>query len=255
MDMLYIIGIGLKPSQISMEAAEKARNCAAVFLETYTSRYAEGSAKEIAGIIDRKVVPLKREQVEKPEQLIAQAVKENVALLVHGNPLTATTHIQLLIEAKKEGVKTTVIPGISIADYLGKTGLNSYRFGRITTIVTHSERYEPESFYDMITANRENNLHTLCLLDIREDGTLMTVNEALAVLERIEKKRPENTVKDSVIIAICGAGSEKEVIKAGSFNEIRRSGYDAYPQSLVVCAGLSDKEKEALSVLYGWKGE
>ncbi len=251
--MLYIIGIGLKPKHLSLEALEVAKNCAAVFLETYTSKYSEGTIEELSKIIDRRIVQLKREQVENSELILSQANKENIALLVFGNPMTATTHIQLLIDAKKEGIKTEVIPCVSISDYLGKTGLSSYRFGRTATIVLPEENYAPESFYDQIAENKKNNLHSLCLLDIKEDGRLMSVNEALAVLEKIEKKKGNNLIKESVLVVLCGAGNRNEIIKAGNFNEIKRSGYDVFPQSLIVCAKLNEKEKEALSFLYGLK--
>lgn len=251
--MLYIIGLGLNPRQLTLEALDAIKNCVAVFLESYTSRYSEGTASDLLEITGKKIISLPREMVENPTQLLAQATRENIALLVYGNPLTATTHIQLLLDAKKEGIKTTVIPGVSITNYLGKTGLDSYRFGRTATIVMPEENYEPESFYSMIEANLKGNLHTLCLLDIKEDGRLMGTSEALAILERIEKKRGTSILKDATIVILCGAGNKGETIKAGKFSEIKKSGYDVYPQSLVVCAKLNEKEKEALESLHNYK--
>ena len=253
--MLYLIGIGLRPEHISIEAMEAVKECAAVFLETYTSKYSEGGLDELQRIFSRKILPLQREQVENSELLLSQAQSNKIALLIFGNPLTATTHIQLMIDAEKDGVKCKIIPGISITDFVGKTGLSSYRFGRVATIVTHEENYRPESFYDQILENKKNNLHTLCLLDINEKRGLMSVNDALSLIEGIEKKRKTEKIKNSTLVLLCGMGNKDEVIKAGSFAELKRSGYAVYPQSFIVCAELNEKEKEALEILYGWNGK
>ncbi len=251
--MLYLIGIGLKPKHLTQEAIEVLDSCKAVFLEEYTSKYGQGTVKELEKLLGKKVMGLKRAQIEEDSKtLLAQGKREDIALLIYGNPFTATTHIQLLLDAKKMGIKYKVIPGISIMNFLGKTGLDEYKFGRVTTIVFPGENYSPESFYDIIEKNKEMGLHTLCLLDIRaEESKLMSVGEALGVLDKIEKKRENDLVKGSLLIALCGAGGDNEVIKIGEFNELKRSGFNSFPQSLIVCGELSEKEEEAIELVKG----
>lgn len=42
-----------------------------------------------------------------------------------------------------------------------------YSFGETVSIVMWTENWQPDSFYDKISANRQHGLHTLCLLDIK----------------------------------------------------------------------------------------
>lgn len=262
--MFYLVGIGLKPGHLAFEAAEALRHCANVFLETYTSAYSEGSVRGLEKAIGRQVHLLGRQQVEEGSQsLILSAKRNDIALCVFGNVFSATTHIQLLIEAKRLGVKFTVIPGISIFSFLGKTGLDEYRFGRTTTIVMPEKEkgYEPTSFFDVIEKNRANGLHTLCLLDIKTScvrrkvqHNFMGIKDAIAVLEKIAKKKRSRVLGESVLLVISNAGAENEKIAAGSAGELKRAEFGV-PASLVVCAKLNVKEKEALEELHGWKGK
>src|SRR3989344_4655177 len=113
--MLYLIGIGLKPKHLTIEALDAIKDSGQVFLEAYTSAYAEGTLTELEEVTGKKIHPFSRKQVEEEtKSILAMAKKNNVALLAFGNPLTATTHVQLLIDAKKEGMKTRIIEGISV---------------------------------------------------------------------------------------------------------------------------------------------
>lgn len=254
--MFYLIGIGLKPSHITLEAKEIITSCSRVFFEEYTNRYADGSIVELEELVGKKFVSLKREGVEQGFELLLKEAKDgDIALLVFGNPLNATTHVQLLIDAKDCGVKAGVVPGLSVFDFLGETGLDSYKFGRVCTIVSPKENFAPESFYSVIEKNHAAGLHTLCLLDIdAEANALISVSEALAVLEKIEKKQGKAILQDAVLVGLYGVGSDSGKIKAGSLNKLKRSSYGAFPQSLIVCGELNEKEKEALKKLSDWSG-
>ncbi|MFH1255913.1 MAG: diphthine synthase [Candidatus Diapherotrites archaeon] len=251
--MLYLIGIGLKPKHLTLEALEAIRECDAVFLENYTSKYSEGAVKELEELIGKKVTLLGRQHVEEQShEFLAMAERNRIAFLVHGNVFSATTHSQLAMDAKKNGVKMKFIPGISVFSYLGKTGLDEYRFGRTTTIVSPKENFAPESFYDAIEKNQAMGLHTLCLLDIDlEENRLMSAKEAIELLLAIERKRKKSIVKKSLLILVAGAGSEKEKIAAGRAEELLKCRANAFPQSLIVCGKLTAKEKEVLKEFYG----
>ena len=255
-ELFYLIGIGLKPGHLTVEAKQAIESCSKIFFETYTSGYCEGSLPELEKLTGKKFIELKRQGVEEGFELILKEAKqEDIALLVFGNALNATTHIQLLLDAKEAGVKAKAIAGLSVFDFLAKTGLDSYRFGRVCTVVFPKENYTPESFYEIIERNYSIGLHTLCLLDIdRENETMMTVSEALGILEKIEKARQKNLIQEAVLIGLYGIGGEKEKIKAGHFHELKRSSYAAFPQSLIVAGKLNEKEKEALKELADFNG-
>jgi len=251
--MLYLIGIGLKPSHLTIEALDAINECTQVFLDEYTSHYSEGPSTELAQIIKRDVIGLGRKEVEEGFLSALLAAKNNnIALLVFGNPLTATTHIQLLIDAKENGVKVKVILGISITNTIAETGLDEYKFGRTATICFHSEGYEPEGFYDQIKENLSIGLHTLCLLDIKREGKqtrMMNCIEAIEVLEKIAQKRGE--ILGFEYIGMLGMASEKQKIlfskeKIYAYKEIN----DIYPQSIIVIGNKNEKEKEALEKLH-----
>ncbi len=251
--MFYLIGIGLKPGHLTLEARQAIEKCVKVFLDTYTSAYSQGSVEKLKELLAKPVTELDRKGVEEGFSFVLKEAKnsgESIALLVFGNALSATTHVQLLLDAKKQGVPFKVIAGISIYNFLGAAGLDCYRFGRTCTIVAPKGNYAPESFYDVIEANFVKGMHTLCLLDIdTEKQYKMTVAEALGILAKIEKKRNKGILQKATLLGLYALGSEKQMVKAASLNVMLRSSYALFPQSLVIAAPLTGKEKEALEGL------
>jgi len=247
--MLYLIGIGLKPEHLTLEAIEAAKKCKKIYLEAYTSKYAEGNVKELEKILGNKVSELERKAVEENfEPILEEAKKGDIALLIYGNVFSATTHAQLLLDAKEENLAVEIIPGISIFSFLGKTGLSEYKFGRTVSIVFWQENYKPESFYDRILDNYSNGMHTLCLLDIKKEGReerLMKPKEALEILQGIAKKRCSHLFGNTLIGIISRAGSEKEKIVFGEISDLIKQEFDT-PACLIVCGNLDDKEIELL---------
>ncbi len=251
--MLYLIGLGLRPEHLTLEALETLKACETIYLENYTSGYSEGSVAELENLIGKTFIKLERKHVEEGFGTILEDAKtKKIALAVFGNPLNATTHVQILLDSAKIGVRTKVIPGISIFEYAAFTGLERYKFGKTTSIVFQEEEYEPESFYDAILLNKQIGLHTLCLLDIKtEENKMMDTRHAISILEHIEEKREESTLSESIMVGIAGAGSSEGQIKAGNAEQLKNFNFISYPQALVVCGKLNEKEIEALRVIGG----
>ncbi|MBU2476231.1 diphthine synthase [Candidatus Micrarchaeota archaeon] len=253
--MFFLIGIGLKKNNLTLEAKEKIKKCKKVFLEAYTSLYSEGKISELEKEIGKKIFSLGRKEVEENAlTFFSSAKKENIALLVFGNPLTATTHLSLLAELKAKKIPFFVVPGISVVNFVSFTGLQEYKFGKTVSIVFQRENYAPESFFDSIEKNKSVGLHTLCLLDIDvQEKKFMKISEAIELLESIESKRNMKLISGSVLIGIARAGSDKMKIKAGSAQEIKKFDFGKEPHSLIVCGNLSEDEKEFLKIFSGWK--
>lgn len=246
--MFYLVGLGLAPKHMALEALEALKGCGDVYLETYTSKYAGGSAHELGSLIGKEVKHLDRKGVEESfGNVLEQARTKDIALAVYGNPLSATTHIQLLLDAKKKAVKSKVVAGVSVFDLITKCGLEQYRFGRTVTIVRPKENYSPDSFYGQIMENKEVGLHTLCLLDIEEDGKMMSVSEAVDVLMRIEHKQNNNVLANSTLVGLAGLGGSEEQMIYGTSIRLKSVEFKAFPQCLIVAGTLSDKEREALN--------
>ena len=76
----------------------------------------------------------------------------------------ATTHTDLLLRAREQGIPVRTIHNASIMNAVGACGLQLYTFGQTVSIVFFTPTWKPDSFYDKILANRKLGLHTLCLL-------------------------------------------------------------------------------------------
>jgi diphthine synthase len=184
---LTFIGLGLfDKKDITLKGLEEAKNSDRIFAEFYTARLMGTSKEKLERLFGKEIKILNREEVEDGRIILNEAQNKNVAFLTPGDPMTATTHVALRIQADEIGIKTKIIHGVSIVSAApGLLGLQSYKFGRTTTLPFPEKDYLPESPYDVIRQNKENGLHTLILLDIISDR-LMTANEGMKVLLRIE---------------------------------------------------------------------
>ena len=254
---LVLVGLGLHDERgISLQGMEEARGADAVFAEFYTSLMAGLSLKGLEGLLGRKVSLVSRKALEEEEgRLILQkARKGKVVLLVPGDPLIATTHVDLRIRAEKEGVKTRVVHGASILSaVIGLSGLQNYKYGRSVTVPFAEGAVMSETPYMVIMENRERGLHTLCFLDIRvEEDRHMTIREGLETLLATEKRKKLGMVTmDTLLIGVARAGSTNPVVKAGYVKEIMDHDFGGPPHSLVFPGRLHFMEAEALITLAG----
>jgi diphthine synthase len=136
MPKLSFIGLGLYDERdISLKGLEAIKSCDKLFAEFYTAALAGTSLTKLEQKFGKPIKVLTREEVEQTDNILKAAKKHNVAFLCQGDPLTATTHIELLLEAKELGIATEIIHGASIAVSVpGLLGLQYYKFGRTTTI-------------------------------------------------------------------------------------------------------------------------
>jgi len=159
--MLYLIGLGLDVKGISQQGLEAVNKCEKVYLESYTIDFPY-SKEELEKILGKEVILAHRDFVESLK-ITEEAKKADIALLVYGSPLTATTHISLIQEAKKQKIEVKIIYNASILDAVAETGLQIYKFGKTTSIPD----FEAESFTEVIKENLGIGAHSLILVDIR----------------------------------------------------------------------------------------
>lgn len=240
--MLYLIGMGLRGDDIpySGVCAVK-KKCDTVYCERYTNLPGI-EKKELEKILDTSITVVEREDVEEKEIIIDEAERNNVALLVFGDPLAATTHIDLVLQAKKKEIDVKIIHAASIFSAVSETGLQLYKFGKTVSLVYSEKNYSPTSFYDTIVSNKERGLHTLLLLDIKEDEQrYMNPNEAFEIIEKVDKKG----VVDR-IVAVSRLGREDQQIVYGSIDDLKSLKYGAPPHCLIVPGNLHFLEEEFL---------
>ena len=235
--MLYLIGMGLNnESDLSLKAIDAMKKCSLVYCELYTGKWF-GDIKKLESMIEKKIEILPREEVES-DFLVKEAQENDIALLIPGDPLTATTHMELITEAKNKGIETEIIHSSSIFTAVAESGLQLYKFGRTTTLVYPEHGYEPSSPYDVIKENKKDGLHTLVLLDIKENRN-MTIKEAAELLLK------NNAIsKDEKIVACSQLGGKDQLIKYAPASDLLKD--FPVPSTILIPGKLNFKEEEAL---------
>lgn len=243
---LYLIGLGLfDEKDITLRGLEAVRKCSKVYLESYTSRLscsiADLERLYSFGGQDVEVLPADRELVEQKAEiaLIEPAKTSDVALLVIGDPLSATTHTDIMLRAQDAGVKVYVINNASVLTAVGVTGLELYKFGKTTSIPFENENVRAP--LDVYEKNRSIGLHTLFLLDLRpQENHYMVIKEALEYLLR------NGLPKETMCVGCAGLGSENAQIRWGMAGELKRQAFDLLPQCLIIPGNLHFIEEESL---------
>ncbi len=234
--MLYLIGLGLNEKSLSKDAIDMIKRCKRVYLENYTVDFPY-THQALIDEIGKKFVVANREKVEGLE-IVDEAKKMDVALLVYGSPLTATTHITLIEEAMLSGVKYRVINNASVLDGIAETGLQIYKFGKITSMPYWKQSYEPDSFMEVVKENQSIKAHTLILIDIN-----MNITKAIEQLEKAAKK---HDIKLGKLVVCQCLGTKKQKILYKDIDEVR--GYTGVqkPYCIIIPGELHFMEKKML---------
>lgn len=235
--MLYLIGLGLNERGISVEGLEALKKCKDVYLDGYTVEFPY-TPKELEKVVGKKVTVADREFIESSD-ILRYAKKSNVALLVYGSPLTATTHTALMQEAGKQKIKYKVVLGASILDAIAETGLQNYKFGRITSMPTwqKDKHFAPDSFMEVLKENRFINAHSLILMDIGLDFR-RALYQLRASVEKYDFK-----IKNIIICSRLGTKESK--IFYGTPDELENKKVLA-PYCLIIPGEMHFFEKEFL---------
>jgi len=239
--MLKLIGLGLfDENDISLRGLKEAKNSDEIYIETYTNVW-HGSIEKLKELIGKNITELEREKVES-DFILKKAREKDVCLLVPGDPLTATTHFELIEESIKLGIDYKIIHSSSIFTAIGETGLQLYKFGKTVSVPKPLENYRPKSFYNEIEKNLKNGLHTLVLFDVKN----FSFDDAKKFLMNVEKELGGKIFKNDILLCSNLGGNQKIIY--GKLDEIN-DGIVA-PFAMVVPGKLHFKEKEAVEL---WK--
>jgi len=252
---LVFVGLGLySEKDMSLQGVDEARTAETVFAELYTSLMPKLDTAKLEKLVKKRISLVSRRDLEDDcgKKILKAAEKGKTVLLVPGDPLIATTHVDLRIRAERQGIKTRVVHGASIVSaVMGLSGLQNYKYGRSVTIPFSEQGVVAETPYNVIGENRKHGLHTLCFLDIKaEEKRYMTAKEGLQALLSVEKQRHKRIItSDTIAIGIARAGSNKPVVKADSINKLLKFNFGTPPHSLVFPGNLHFMEAEALLAL------
>jgi len=262
-----MVGLGLgDDGDITVKGLKAVQKSAYVYLEAYTS-VLPGLDRETLAMAYSvpELIEADRELVESGcDEMIERAKTQDVSFLVVGDALCATTHTDLWLCSRQQGVEVRVVHNASIMNAIAACGLQLYRFGETVSIPFWVDDWRPESFYEKIVANRKHGLHTLCLLDIKvkeqtienlmrgrkiyEPPRYMTVKQALDQLRAIEKDRGEGIAADTTeVVGVARLGREDQAVVFGTCAEVAECNMGDPLHSMVIPAEeLHEIEREFL---------
>lgn len=236
----FLIGTGMTNKSIAADALEILKTCEKIYLENYTVNFPYPT-EELEKEYKVKITELSRPAVE-DESILQEAKTSRVALLVYGDSLSATTHIQLIIEAKSQNIPYKVFHNASILTTIAETGLSLYKFGKTTSMPNWTEHTnKPTSFMNYIKQNQSIDAHTLILTDIG-------LEIAPAIQQLQESAEKEDSKLPEKIIAITHAGTSKQKIFYDTPENLKDKEIEM-PFCLIAPSNLSHIEEEALEIL------
>ncbi|MGN1045080.1 MAG: diphthine synthase [Candidatus Methanomethylophilaceae archaeon] len=216
---LIFVGLGLCGTDgMTVKALNALKECDKIYAEFYTSHLIGTDIKDLEEAVGKKIKVLHRMQVEEGEDIIGDAMTMRVGFVTAGDTMSATTHVDLMIQAKEAGIPTRLFNGISIFSACPTAlGLQPYKFGRTVTLPFIEDGYQPQSPYDNILENKERGLHTMVLLDIHADEMrYMTGKQAIEWLLEGERKWGKGLIKDDTLICVASKiGSPEQKLTAG----------------------------------------
>jgi len=251
------VGLGLHDERsMTLRGMDEVRGADIVFAESYTSILSEGSLPRLESATGKTIQLLERGAVEDGRIVLDACKSSRVVLLVVGDPMMATTHVDLRLRAEMQGVDTEVVHGMSVQTAVpGLLGLQHYKFGRTTSLPFPQEGYSPTSPYDNIGENLSRGLHSLVLLDIdAENSRYMTANEGLHLLLDMERRTSKNIIAENTLACVVArAGSPSALVRAGHVADLIKVDFGPPPHSIVVPGRLHFMEEEALKTFAGLK--
>ncbi|MFB6205962.1 MAG: diphthine synthase [Haloglomus sp.] len=249
--MLTFVGLGLwDEHSVTVEGRDALRDADRVFAEFYTSKLAGATIDDLEAYHDAQIEVRDREGVEQhPDPILDAAEASDAVFVTAGDPMIATTHVDLRLRAHERGIETRIVHGTTAAAAAASlTGLQNYRFGKATTLpfpYAHGGDDVPDSVLDAVDANRERGLHTLCFLDIKvgheraADEEYMTASTAAELLTDAGRG-------DDLGVVVARAGSPDPLVAADRLSSLAERDFGDPLHLLVLPGELHHVERDAL---------
>jgi diphthine synthase len=180
-----------------------------------------------------KILSLERGKVE-DESIISEAKEKDISLLIYGDVLAATTHLQLIQACKDNEVEVGVYHNASVMTSIAETGLSLYKFGKTASMPSWKEHTnKPTSFMNYIKQNKSIGAHTLLLIDIG-----LELEDAL---EQLKEASEKEQVEIERLILCSALGTKEQKIYVDKLPEEVKK-----PYCLIVPGDLDHIEEEFL---------
>lgn len=253
---LTFVGLGPRGAAgLSAAALEAVAAAGAVFADDYTTRLPDGALPLLEGRRPGPIVRLGRERLESGKEVLdAAAGPGGAVLVVGGDPMAATTHITLRVEAVRRRLPVRIIFAPSVVHMaFSEAGLQHTKAGRTVSLPYPEPRFSPTSPFKHAAANWAAGLHTLVLLDIKvEEGRCMTGAEAAGLIQDwADQEGGEPFGPRPLGVVVARAGEDDCTRAAGALPRLRAGDFGPPMHCLILPARLHDEEREALKVLCG----
>ncbi len=252
MSQLIMLGLGLTGwNSLSLEGMDLVKSAGKVYLEVYTSPVSDNLKKELEKITGKKIEVVSREFIEDGREIIEESKQGIVAVLSSGDPMAATTHMDLRVRAAMEGVETRVIHNASIMTAIfGETGLHAYNFGKTVTMIRSGLALQT-TVANTVFENLLRRLHTLILLEYDSvSGFFLDPSEAIKSLLETEKDLKQNLFnKNTFLLVASRIGSQDQSITSGRISSLKRKKFGKPPHVLIIPGRLHFTEIDALKTL------
>lgn len=248
--MLTFVGLGLYDERsVTLEGQDAVRTADRVVAEFYTSTLWGTDLERLEERLMAPIEVLDRAAVERhPEDLLASATTDHVAFLTAGDPMIATTHVDLRLRAADRGVETRIVHGTTAQTAASSlTGLQNYRFGRAATVpfaYTHGLDGVPSNVIDAVTDNRDRGLHTLLYLDIDAESDRFLAGDAAAAMLA-------EPLGDPLGVVVAQAGSPSPIVRGDRLSSLATVTFGDPLHLLVIPGSLHHMEAEALRTFAG----
>jgi diphthine synthase len=270
--MLFLIGVGINEyDSLSSGSIKALKDSNIIYIERFTGFLSNGFLEKINSLANDvdfssqknriEVQLIKRWFIEDGREILEKSLKENVSILVYGDPLIATTYNELLVRAKKQSIHYRVLHSSSgISSLIGESGLQYYKFGKMVTIM--SDPMSTITVYDTIYNNICLGLHTLILTEYNNDFEadrlsisntcpffLSPKNVFDLLLERENELKLLNLSDNTFVIVLCRIGTETSQIFSGKISSIKDLDFGSGPYTMIIPGTLHFTEVDSIKNL------
>jgi diphthine synthase len=256
---LILAGAGLHVGTITLEVREAVEKASRIYVDVYTMPQTVWLAEWARSLAGDRVVEASRDIIESQStKIVEEASRGDVVVLVPGDPLVATTHVSLLAEASRRGVRWRVIPGISgVVASKTLAGLQYYRYGRTITVPGPWRGVRAVSIISQLYGNLCVGLHTLVLLDVADGGPQLDPARGASELLSLEEELASDMGFEQVLpglmaVVVERAGHPDARVYWDSIVSIAegRGGPWREPSSIVVPGIIHPTELDMITSLY-----
>lgn len=243
--MLYLVGMGLRGiKSLTIEGEAIIRGCEEVMLEGYTSIAPASTLEDLEDHFGKPFRYILRSDLENSLDLLKSASEKDIAIVITGDALSATTHNQIRLEMKHLGIPVEIIENSSIlTEAVSRTGLFHYRVGPPISLPFVLQNFMPRSVLDKIRKNIENRFHSLLLLDL-ESGRPMTPSEASTSLLNLEERYGVGAISpDSDVVLVSSLHMKGERIIRSKLYQLKKLHLGFGPCTLIILSSPENQEK------------